>query len=76
MKQHADKKWSDKQFVVGDFVYLKLQPYRQTTIANRKCLKLYACFFGPFLILEKIGEVVYKLALPLEAKVHHVSHVS
>ena len=57
-------------------VYVKLQPYRQTIVGNRKCLKLSARFFKPYKIIEKIGEIVYKLELPREAKVHPVFHVS
>lgn len=40
MKQQADKKRSDKQFSVGDFVYLKVQPYVQTSLAIRSSNKL------------------------------------
>lgn len=29
MKQMADKRRNDKEFAVGDWVYIKLQPYRQ-----------------------------------------------
>lgn len=36
MKQYADAHRSPREFKVGDFVYLKLQPYRQHTLKNRK----------------------------------------
>ena len=39
--------------------------------------KLSPRFIGPFEILERVGEVAYKLALPpLLASVHNVFHVS
>lgn len=31
MKQMADQRRSERSFDVGDWVYLKLQPYRQST---------------------------------------------
>lgn len=60
-KQYADQKRSDKQYMVGDYVFLKLQPYRQLSVAVRKYLKLSHKYFGPYQILEKVGPVAYRL---------------
>jgi hypothetical protein len=35
MKQQADKKRMERSFAVGDWVYLKLQPYIQVSVARR-----------------------------------------
>jgi hypothetical protein len=76
MKQQADKNRSDRQFEVGDQVYLKLQPYIQTSIATRANHKLAFKYFGSFAVLQRVGSVAYKLDLPASSSVHPVFHVS
>ncbi|XP_075099003.1 uncharacterized protein LOC142175896 [Nicotiana tabacum] len=76
MKLYADSRRTEREFQVGDIVYLKHWPYRKTSIALRKNLKLSSKYYGPFLIIAKMGQVAYKLQLPPTSKVHHVFHVS
>ncbi|KAA8522007.1 hypothetical protein F0562_012679 [Nyssa sinensis] len=76
MKKIYDQHRTEREFEVGDWVYLKLQPYRQTSVAIRKAAKLAPKYYGPFMILKKIGAVSYKLELPTESKIHPVFHVS
>ncbi|KAM3253811.1 hypothetical protein ACQJBY_047733 [Aegilops geniculata] len=76
MKQQADKKRSFPIFEVGDFVYLKLQPYIQTSVARGACHKLSYRFFGPYKIIARVNNVAYKLQLPEHAQIHPVFHVS
>jgi hypothetical protein len=76
MKQQADNKRSEWQFLIGDKVYMKLQPYIQSSVSTRSNQKLAFKFFGPFSIIDKIGSIAYKLELPQGSSIHPVFHVS
>lgn len=76
MKQLADAKRRDVQFAVGDWVLLRIQPYRQKTLFHRSSQKLSHRFYGPFQIEARRGEVAYRLTLPEGTKIHPVFHVS
>lgn len=75
-KKKADRDRTERSFNVGDQVLLKLQPYAQSTVANRPCRKLAYKFFGPFPVVQKFGSLAYKLELLAEARIHPVFHVS
>ena len=76
MKQQADQHRSERSFTEGDQVFLRLQPYKQTSLKKRVPQKLAPKFYGPYQIIQRIGQVAYKLALPAHSKIHPVFHVS
>jgi hypothetical protein len=76
MKQHADRNRSERQFAVGEMVYLKVQPYIQSSLVQRSNQKLSFRYFGPYKILARVGSVAYRLELPDDARIHPVVHVS
>jgi hypothetical protein len=75
-KHQADKLRTERQFQVGQLVFVKLQPYVQASLAQRVNQKLAYRYFGPFLILQRIGQAAYKLQLPSHSSIHPVFHVS
>jgi hypothetical protein len=76
MKVDVDSRRTPRQFQVGKLVLLKLQPYVQSSVVSGPCPKLALKFFGPYKVLEKFGQVAYKLELPTSALIHSSFHVS
>ncbi|XP_035541450.1 uncharacterized protein LOC109002026 [Juglans regia] len=76
MKKFADLNRTEREFTNGNWVYLRLKPYHQLSVAARRNQKLATCYYGPFMIEEKVGKVAYCLRLPPESKIHPIFHVS
>ncbi|GJZ23289.1 putative reverse transcriptase domain-containing protein [Tanacetum coccineum] len=75
-KRYADKRRKPLEFSVGDYVLLKVLPWKGVVRFGKK-EKLAPRFIGPFKIIEKVGHVVYRLDLPEELNgVHDTFHVS
>ena len=64
------------EFKVGDHVFLKVMPKRGVVRFGKRG-KLSLRFIRPFKILERVGTIAYRLALPPSMSgVHEVFHVS
>nr|GEZ20035.1 reverse transcriptase domain-containing protein [Tanacetum cinerariifolium] len=75
-KSYADKKRKPLEFCVGEFVLLKVSPWKGVVRFGKKG-NLAPRFFGPFEITKRIGPVAYRLRLPEEFNdVHDTFHVS
>ena len=74
-KSYADVQRRPLEFEVGDHVFLKVMPKRGVVRFGKR-EKLSPRFIGPFEILERVGTVAYRLALPPSMSgVHEVFHV-
>nr|GFA95098.1 putative reverse transcriptase domain-containing protein [Tanacetum cinerariifolium] len=75
-KSYADLKRKPMEFQVGDKVMLKVSPWKGVVRFGKRG-KLNPRYVGPFKVLERIGDVTYKLDLPEElSRVHNTFHVS
>ncbi|GJS48670.1 putative reverse transcriptase domain-containing protein [Tanacetum coccineum] len=75
-KSYANKRRKPLEFSVGDYVLLKVSPWKGV-VRFRKKGKLAPRFVGPFKIVEKVGPVTYRLDLLEELNgVHDTFHVS
>ena len=75
-KSYANVRRRPLELEVGDHVFLKVMPKRGVVRFGKRG-KLSPRFIGPFEILERVGTVAYRLALPPSMSgVHEVFHVS
>ncbi|KAL5842189.1 hypothetical protein ACOSQ3_012792 [Xanthoceras sorbifolium] len=75
-KSYADLKRKEIEYEVSEKVFLKVSPWKKVLRFSRKG-KLSLRVIGPYEIIERVGLVAYRLALPPELeKIHNVSHVS
>nr|GEX33153.1 putative reverse transcriptase domain-containing protein [Tanacetum cinerariifolium] len=75
-KSYADKRNKPLEFSVGDYVLLKVSPWKGV-VRFRKKDSLATRFIGPFKIIKKVVLVAYRLDLPEEFNgVHDTFHVS
>ena len=72
MKHQADQHRSERTFQVGDMVFLRLQPYKKCPLKLKGNQMLTPNISSPYTVLQNIGSVAYKLALPPSSHIHQV----
>jgi hypothetical protein len=68
----ANAKRREVEFAPDDMVWLNTN---NLSFKNPGARKLLPRYVGPFKVLERIGEVTYRLQLPAKLRVHNVFHV-
>ena len=75
-KSYADLKRKYIQYEIGEKVFLKVSPWKKAMRFGKNG-KLSPRFIGSYEVIEKVGPVAYRLALPPELeKIHNVFHAS
>ena len=75
-KSYADLKRKDIQYEIGEKVFLKVSPWKKVMRFGKKG-KLSLKFIRPYEVIEKVGPVAYRQALPSKLeKIHNVFYVS
>ncbi len=70
------KKRKGLNFQIGDYVWLKVSPMKGLVRFGKRG-KLAPRYIGPFQVIAKIGNMAYKLDLPLELRhIHDTFYVS
>ena len=74
-KSYANKHRVHKYFCVGDHVYVRVRS-RKSSLKLGSCAKPSPRYCVHFEVLERIGLVQYRLALPASTRAHNFFHVS
>ena len=71
MRKYADKHRRSLEFQVGDRVLLKLTPQIWKKVSDKRYHNgLVQRYDGPFEVIKRVDNVVYRLKLPERMKVH------
>jgi len=75
-KSYIDHRRRPLEFQVGDQVFLRLFPTKGV-MRFGMVEKLSVRYIGPYPVMQRVGEVAYRLGLPPELpRVHNMFHVS
>ena len=72
MKHQADQHRFEHTFQVGDMVFIRRQPYKQSSLKLKWNQTLAPKISSPYIVLHKIGSIAYKLALPPSSRIQQV----
>ena len=74
-KSYVDKHRMNREFSVGDHVYLTVKE-KKSFLKLGSCAKISPRYYGPFEVLETIGLVAYRLELSSSTRAHNFFHFS
>jgi hypothetical protein len=74
-KSIYDRRHRPVEFSPGQWVWLRLLHCPVASLHVQGRSKLGTKFFGPFQVLERVGDVAYRLLLSVTARIHDVFHV-
>lgn len=76
MKRHYDSKHKPIFFNIGDYISLRLHRGYNIPGLSERNVKIEQQFAGPFKIIERVGQLAYRLELPPAMKVHPVISIA
>ncbi|XP_047258410.1 uncharacterized protein LOC124890670 [Capsicum annuum] len=75
-KSYVDVKRKELEFAISDLIYVNILPMKRKKRFGKNG-KLSACYFGPYKIMGRFGNVAYELDFPRDlASMQLVFHVS